>query len=140
MIGDDIFSGASGAHRRFFSGVAQRFVDPFSFSGAAQAAGQAQNAPFGSIAQRNDPNRYGSTASRVFPGAFGPNGALNPDTQQNRDSTELSQRRSVDTSSSTPLMPANGASPYLLGLLNNSRAQPGAISPARSLDEDDDGN
>lgn len=41
----------------------------------------AQNAPYGSLAQQWDPNRYGSIESRQNPGVFGSQGLANPQYQ-----------------------------------------------------------
>jgi hypothetical protein len=58
------------AERPIFRGLAVR--EAADFAKAAQQAEAAKNAPWGSLAQQNDPNRYGSLASTRFPTAFGP--------------------------------------------------------------------
>lgn len=45
------------------------------FARTMGAATAAVDAPYGSIAQRSDPNQYGSVASRSMPGMFGPGSA-----------------------------------------------------------------
>jgi len=88
---DDAFTGLDGNTRRFLGGILRRSFaggSVFPNSNAKQADGilndyaAAQNAPYGSIAHDHDPNRYGSIASQMAPGLFGPRGALNPEYQQ----------------------------------------------------------
>lgn len=60
---------------------------------AAQAGG------YGSVAQRWDPNNYGSVESREMPGLFGPTGSLNPVYQQQvkaqADAARMQQRAAL---------------------------------------------
>lgn len=140
MFEDDLFAGANASTRRFFSGVSRRsLADSSSFAHAEQASLAAQNAPYGSIAQRSDPNRYGSLESRLFPGQFGPSGALNPayqrEQQEQRDDEVA--RRSV-APSSTPLIPVNGISPYLYSALFARQQRQTAVNPTDTLDDEED--
>jgi hypothetical protein len=58
------------------------------------------DAPYGSIAQRNDPTQYNSILARKYPQIFGQFGAANPLYQQNLENNRASALRA-----SAPLTP-----------------------------------
>lgn len=57
------------------------------------AAQDAQNAPYGSIAQRDDPSQYGSVLRRKYPGVFSPRVT----TQEEDDDAQIKRNARVLT-------------------------------------------
>lgn len=72
------------------------------FARTMGAATAAINAPYGSIAQRSDPNQYGSVASRSMPGMFGPGSA----SQQYQQYQQGMRRRSQPAAEQQAKQPA----------------------------------
>lgn len=107
-MADDIFDGVSGGLRNFLQSALSRRDGYVRAPGSVFAPGHdevqaatdfvgAQNAPYGSIAYRNDPTRYGSVASRQMPGQFGTYGAFNPGfLQQQKDDAMQAQKNVYD--------------------------------------------
>lgn len=138
-MNDDMLSGANGSVRRFIGGIADRSIagaGPTQNAGSLTAGGiahdftAAQGAAYGSIASRNDPNRFGSAASRLLPGVFGPDGALNPQYQQQQAGAAQAseQRRQVGVQNALQqnqaVYNANALQPLITSLLSSTQRQP----------------
>ena len=164
MIAIDL-SGTNGPSQRFLSGIARRSndaaaaasyakqnydpgfnastrADAVSFGNDAAAAKAAQGAVYGSIAQRDDPNRYGSVASRQFGSVFGPDGAANPDAPQNQQQGIQRRAAPAAASQSSGSVPQGGISPAFLSQLFSGFQQrrPSAASadPTTAFENDNE--